>query len=298
MKTQKNILIAFILNLLFSVFELLGGIWIGSISIISDALHDFGDAVSIGIAAFLEKKSKQQPDMSHTYGYIRYSVLGSAMTTLILLIGSFTVICHSIERIFHPNEIQYNGMIIFACVGVVVNLIAAFVTRQGESLNQKAVNLHMMEDVLGWIVVLVGGIVMRFTDLPIIDPLLSIGVSVFILIHALKQLKEVLNLFLKKTPEGICVSEIRKEILQTEGVTDVHHIHIWSIDGLKHCATMHIRATGDSKQIKHQVRHILAEHNIVHSVLELETEDETCTCPQCGIHQQIDPPCHGHHHHH
>ena len=297
MKTQRNIFIAFILNLLFSVFELFGGIWIGSISIISDALHDFGDAISIGIAAFLEKKSKQQPDSSHTYGYIRYSVLGSAMTTLILLIGSFTIICHSIERLFHPNPIHYDGMIIFACVGVVVNLIAAIVTRQGDSLNQKAVNLHMMEDVLGWIVVLVGGIVMRFTGFVIIDPLLSIGVSVFILIHALKHLKEVLNLFLKKTPEGICVSEIQEDILQTEGITDVHHVHIWSIDGLKHCATMHIRATGNSAQIKQQVRHILSQHNIVHSVLELETEEENCTCPCCGIHQVAEPSSHGHHHH-
>lgn len=297
MKTQRNIFIAFILNLLFSVFELFGGIWIGSISIISDALHDFGDAISIGIAAFLEKKSKQQPDISHTYGYIRYSVLGSAMTTLILLIGSFTVICHSIERIFHPNEIQYDGMIIFACVGVAVNLVAAFVTRQGDSMNQKAVNLHMMEDVLGWIVVLIGGIVMRFTGLSIIDPLLSIGVSLFILIHALKHLKEVLNLFLKKTPAGICVTDISREILETEGITDVHHIHVWSIDGQKHCATMHIRASGDGAKIKQKVRHILTEHNIVHSVLELETEDETCTCPQCGIHHAATAHCHGHHHH-
>ena len=297
MKTQRNIFIAFILNLLFSVFELFGGIWIGSISIISDALHDFGDAISIGIAAFLEKKSKQQPDISHTYGYIRYSVLGSAMTTLILLIGSFTVICHSIERIFHPNEIQYDGMIIFACVGVAVNLVAAFVTRQGDSMNQKAVNLHMMEDVLGWIVVLIGGIVMRFTGLSIIDPLLSIGVSLFILIHALKHLKEVLNLFLKKTPEGICVTDISREIMETEGITDVHHIHIWSIDGQKHCATMHIRASGDGAKIKQKVRHILTEHNIVHSVLELETEDETCTCPQCGIHHAATAHYHGHHHH-
>ena len=192
MKTQRNILIAFILNLLFSVAELIGGLGIGSIAIISDALHDFGDAASIGIAWFLEKKSKKAPDQAYTYGYGRFSVLGSALTTLILLIGSCAVIIHSIEKLFHPTPIQYNGMIVFACIGVVVNLAAAIVTRKGDSLNQRSVNLHMLEDVLGWIVVLIGAVVMRFTGLVFIDPLLSVAVSLYILMHAIGNMKEIL----------------------------------------------------------------------------------------------------------
>ena len=164
MKTQRNILIAFLLNFGFSIFELFGGIFTGSVAILSDAVHDVGDAASIGASYFLEKKSKKQPDEIYTYGYARYSVVGSVITTLILLVGSVLVVWNAVERILHPVEIDYNGMILFAVVGVVINFCAAFFTREGDSLNQKAVNLHMLEDVLGWLVVLIGAVVMRFTD--------------------------------------------------------------------------------------------------------------------------------------
>ena len=182
MKTEKNIFLAFILNFAFSIFEFFGGIFTGSVAILSDAVHDIGDAASIGVAFFLEKKSKRQPDKIYTYGYTRYSVIGSVITTLILLFGSTMVIYNAIKRIITPVEIRYDGMIIFAVVGVCVNFLAAFLTREGDSLNQKAVNLHMLEDVLGWAVVLIGAIVMRFTDFAIIDPLMSIGVALFIFI--------------------------------------------------------------------------------------------------------------------
>jgi cobalt-zinc-cadmium efflux system protein len=150
MKTEKNILLAFLLNLAFSLFEFLGGIFTGSVAILSDAVHDIGDAVSIGVSFFLERKAKRLPDATYTYGYARYSVLGGIITTLILLIGSLAVIYNAVNRLFHPTEIHYNGMILFAIVGVLVNFFAALLTREGNSLNQKAVNLHMLEDVLGW----------------------------------------------------------------------------------------------------------------------------------------------------
>ena len=250
MKTEKNIFIAFVLNLAFSVFEFIGGIFTGSVAIISDAVHDIGDAASIGVSFFLERKSKKQPDKKYTYGYGRYSVLGGALTTLILLLGSVAVIYNAILRIITPNQINYNGMIALAVVGVCVNLLAALLTRNGGSLNQKAVNLHMLEDVLGWIVVLIGAIVMRFTNLYIIDPLMSIGVASFIFVNALKNLKEVLDLFLEKTPHNINVDEIEEHICEIEGVIGVHHIHVWSIDGHNNCATMHVVVNGDTHIIK------------------------------------------------
>ena len=152
MKTEKNIRIAFFLNLAFSIFELIGGLFTGSVAILSDALHDVADAASIGLSWLLEKKSQKRPDEHYTYGYGRFSVLGSVITTVILLAGSTVVISNAVERIMHPTAIRYDGMILFAIVGVCVNLAAAFVTREGDSLNQKAVNLHMLEDVLGWAV--------------------------------------------------------------------------------------------------------------------------------------------------
>ena len=298
MKTEKNILIAFILNLSFSIFEFVGGIFTGSVAILSDAIHDIGDAVSIGISYFLEKKSKKQPDKTYTYGYARFSVMGSVITTLILLFGSCAVIYNAVIRIFNPVEINYNGMIIFAVIGALVNFLAAYFTKDGDSLNQKAVNLHMLEDVLGWLVVLVGAVVMRFTDISIIDPMLSIGVAIFIFINAIKNLKEVLDLFLEKIPKSINVDEIKEHILHIDGVKDVHHIHIRSIDGHHNYATMHIVTDGDSHKIKHKVREELSEHGIVHATLELEGENEHCHEEDCHIHFENSSGHHHHHHHH
>lgn len=298
MKSEKNILIAFILNLSFSIFEFIGGIFTGSVAILSDSVHDIGDAVSIGISYFLEKKSKKQPDKTYTYGYARFSVMGSVITTLILLFGSCAVIYNAVIRIFNPVEINYNGMIIFAVIGAVVNFLAAYFTKDGDSLNQKAVNLHMLEDVLGWLVVLIGAVVMRFTDISIIDPILSIGVAVFIFINAIKNLKEVLDLFLEKIPQNINVDEIKEHILHIDGVKGVHHIHIRSIDGHHNYATMHIVTDGDSHKIKDKVREELSEHGIIHATLELESENEHCHEEDCHIHFEHSSGHHHHHHHH
>ena len=297
MKTEKNIFIAFILNAVFSLFALVGGILIGSTAILSDAIHDAGDAVSIGMSYFLEKKSKKQPDGQYTYGYGRFSVIGSVITTLILLVGSVLVICNAVGRIIHPTPIRYDGMILFALVGVCVNFFAAFFTRHGDSLNQKAVNLHMLEDVLGWLVVLVGAIVMRFTDLAIIDPLMSIGVAVFIFVNALGNLKDAVALFLEKTPHGVDVEEIKHHLTELEGVIDVHHIHVWSMDSYRNFATMHVVATGDAHHVKDLVRHELAEHGIHHVTLELEAEGEHCHQEHCVVEHSDHDSC-GHHHHH
>jgi len=297
MKTERNILIAFILNAAFSIFEFIGGIITGSVAIVSDAVHDVGDATSIGISYFLEKKSKKQPDEKYTYGYARYSVIGGFITTLILFLGSVIVIYNAVHRIFAPTEINYDGMIIFAIVGVIVNFCAAFFTRENGSLNQKAVNLHMLEDVLGWTVVLVGAIVMRFTDFALLDPLMSIGVAVFILVNAIRNLKEVADLFLEKTPHGIDVEEIQEHISEIEGVLDVHHIHIWSMDGQNNYATMHIVTDRDAHEVKDEVREELREHGIGHATLEIETSSEHCHEKHCHV-EVASHAGHGHHHHH
>ena len=298
MKTEKNILIAFLLNLAFSIFEFFGGAITGSVAIISDSIHDLGDAASIGLSYLLERKSRGKPDDTYTFGYARYSVLGSVITTVILLFGSAMVIYNAVMRLFDPVAINYNGMILFAVVGVALNLIAAYITREGKSMNQKAVNLHMLEDVLGWVVVLIGAIVMRFTDISILDPIMSIGVALFIFINAIRNLKEVLDLFLEKVPEGLSVDEIREHICEIDGVLDVHHIHIRSIDGQSNSGTMHIVTDADAHTIKTLVREELAEHGIAHATLELERTGEACSEPHCHIERKSGGHHHHHHHHH
>jgi cobalt-zinc-cadmium efflux system protein len=295
MKTERNILIAFILNLLFSVFEFVGGVITGSVAIVSDAVHDLGDAASIGISYFLEKKSKKKPDETYTYGYMRFSVVGGFITTLILLLGSVVMIYNAIIKIFNPSEINYNGMIIFALVGVGVNFCAAYFTREGGSLNQKAVNLHMIEDVLGWVVVLIGAVIMNITRVNILDPIMSIGVSAFIIVASVKNLGEIFDIFLEKTPKSIDFWEIKEHIGKIEGVLDLHHIHIWSMDGVLHCATMHIVSDRDHEEVKKEVREELKEHGISHVTIETHTSLENCDEPECETILNVHS---GHCHHH
>lgn len=295
MKTEKNILVAFLLNLFFSIFELIGGIFTNSVAIISDAVHDLGDSFSIGLSYFLEKKSKKKPDDKYTYGYMRYSVLGAIITNTILITGSVLVIYNAIERLFNPVDINYNGMIIFAVFGVVVNFLAAYFTRDGDSLNQKAVNLHMMEDVLGWVVVLIGALVIKVTEINMIDSILSIGVACYVLIHALTSFKDIVDLFLTKVPSGVNVSELSKHILQIDGVEDVHHVHVWSMDGVNNYATMHIVSNKkDISKIKKSIREELEEHGINHVTIEIDNNKEECSDKECEVKHNK----HSHHHHH
>ena len=297
MKTERNILAAFILNLLFSVFELVGGMMTGSVAIMSDAVHDAGDAASIGLSYFLERKSRRQPDETYTYGYARYSVLGGVITTLILLVGSAAVIINAVARIITPVAIDYRGMIIFAVIGVLVNLAAAWMTREGDSINQKAVNLHMLEDVAGWGVVLAGAVVMHFTDFALIDPLMSIGVSLFIFIHAVQNLKEAADVFLEKTPHEVDTHELAEHIETIPGVHGVHHMHLWTMDGQSHYATLHVVAEGELHDIKAAVREEMREHGVHHVTIELEAPGEHCHEEVCRIEAHDDAHC-GHHHHH
>lgn len=297
MKSSKNILIAFILNFGFSIFEFIGGTITNSVAIVSDAVHDIGDALSIGIAYLLEKISGKKPNDKYTYGYMRFSVLGSLTTTIILIIGSIFVIYSAINRIINPVEINYDGMIIFAIAGTIVNFLAAYFTKDGDSLNQKAVNLHMLEDVLGWLVVLIGAVVMKFTDISIIDSILSIGVALFILKNALCNLKIVIDLFLEKTPSNINIDELKEHLLEIKGLKDVHHIHIRSIDGVNNYATMHIVSDNKNKKIKEQIKEELKEHGINHVTLEFEDMDEKCDDECCKVDTNNEISHHHHHHH-
>ena len=206
------------------------------------------------------------------------------------------VIYNAANRIIYPTAIKYDGMIIFAVVGVCVNSCAAFFTREGDSLNQRAVNLHMVEDVLGWIVVLVGAIVMKFTDFVLIDPIMSICVAVFILANAIMNFKKIIDIFLEKTPENIKIDEIKEHIKGIDAVIDVHHVHVWSIDGKNNYATMHIITSETNYEIKEKIRKELSEQGIGHATLELETEEEYCHSKLCRVEAEAITEHHHHHH--
>ena len=282
MKTDKNIFIAFFLNISFSIIELFCGLFTNSIAILSDAIHDFVDALSIGISYFLEKKSKKEPDNIYTYGYIRYSILGALITTVILITGSIFVIINALIRLFNPVTINYDGMLILSIIGIIFNLLAAYMTKEGDSLNQKSVNLHMLEDVFGWIVVLIGSLLIKLFDIVYIDSLMSIFISIYILFHALHNLSKVIDLFLIKVPKDIDIDKIKKHLENNTDIIEIHHIHVWSIDGYNNYATLHV-VCNNSEKIKKYIKKELLKFNISHSTIEFEKEEEKCLEKNCRL---------------
>jgi cobalt-zinc-cadmium efflux system protein len=296
--SKNKILVAFVLNLCFSVFEFVGGVFCGSVAILSDSIHDLGDAFSIGISYLLEKKSEQKPDDKYTYGYNRFSSLGAFFVNAILFLGSIGVVLASVKRFFNPVPVKSSWMIAFAVVGFIINLIAMIVTSKGESLNQKAVNLHMLEDVLGWFVVLVGAIIMKFTSFYYLDAILSIITSGYILLHSINGLKTIAHLFLLKVPDGIKIDKVKRKIEKIKNVQNVHHLHIWSIDGNNHLATMHIVCDKNISETKKSIKELLKEMNIVHSTIEIESKNENCDDTECTGIANNHKHNHCHHHHH
>ena len=297
MKNKNKILTAFLLNLFFSIFELAGGFFVGSFAILSDALHDAADALSIGISYFLERKSNKSADEKYTYGYRRFSVIGGAVSTLVLIFGSAVVILSSAKRLVFPSEINYDGMIALSVVGVIVNSIAAFVTREGEGSNCRAVSLHMLEDVLGWGIVLFGAVMMRFTDISRIDPVLSLVSSSLILCHSAKNLVGVVGILTDKLPRGIDLADISGRILKIEGVCEVTHLHLRSLDGDEHEASVHIRVEAQNESIKLRIREMLSELGVVHATIEYETEHESeYKCAFQKEYQHAQTHCHAHNH--
>lgn len=278
---SQGILTAFLLNLGFAVIEILGGLFTNSIAIISDALHDLGDSLAIGLAYFFEKISHKQADQYYTYGYARYSILGALITVVILLVGSLLLLSHAIARFSQPREVHSLGMLILAVLGVLINGFAALNITHEQGLQHKAISLHLLEDVLGRVVVLIGSLLIHFFGRTFIDPLLSIGICIFILLHAMKLLKGVLEVFLEKRPQEVCPHDLAKDLQALPGIRDIHHMHVWSLDGQRNYLTLHavLAAHLSIPQIialKQQVHHTLKCANIAHSTIEWEREEESC----------------------
>ena len=273
MKTERNILIAFILNLGFSIFEFVGGIITGSFAIMSDSIHDIGDAVGIGVSYIFEKISHKKPNDKYTFGYKRLSVVGSLITTMILIVGSMVVVYNAICKMISPTEINYNGMIVFAIIGVCINFVAAIFTHGGHSMNEKAVNLHMLEDVFGWIVVLIGAVVIRFTDCLLIDPILSVCVAVFIFVHAVKHLIEAFDILVEKAPHAVIVSEIRECVLAIDGVIDLKELRVWSLDGVENYCVMKVECEKVGFDITKRIREALVNFEVKNLIIEIEKGD-------------------------
>ena len=277
----KNIKTAFFLNLFFTLFEIVGGFFTNSMAILSDAVHDLGDCLSLGLAWYFQKISNKRSDSSYSYGYKRFSLLGAIINSIVLTVGSIFILLEAIPRIFHPEKTQAAGMFFLAIVGVLVNGLAFYRLKKGSSLNEKVVSLHFLEDVLGWVAILIGAIIMYFFNVPFMDPVLSVGIAIFILSNVYKNIRQTLHIILQGIPVDIDIAEISEQLQQFKGIEDIHDLHIWSVDGSYNILTVHVVMNNllevtKITVLKDKIRNALKQKGIQHATIEFETAEERC----------------------
>lgn len=279
--SEKNISVAFFLNLSFTIIELVGGLLTNSMAILSDALHDLGDSFSLGLSWYFQRLSKKGKTKVYTYGYKRFSLMGAIINSLILLVGSTVILINAIPRLAHPEQPETGGMIIMAIFGIIVNGAAILQLRKGSSLNERVVSLHMLEDVLGWVAILIGAIVMHFMYIPILDTILSISIAGYVLFNVFRNIKESMRIILQGIPDAIDSENITELISTFTDVQSVHDVHIWSADGEYNIMTVHIvlkeaKPLIELQNLKNDIREKLKEFRIEHVTIEFETSEEDC----------------------
>ncbi|RZF77633.1 cation transporter [Pseudoalteromonas sp. CO325X] len=271
---------AFFLNFGFTIIEFIGGWLTNSTAIMADAVHDLGDTLSIGSAWLLNKLGTKSATKEFTYGYRRLSLLGALINGIVLIVGSVWILYEAVPRLSNPEMPETEGMIALAILGVLVNGFAAYKLHSGKSLNEKVLNWHLLEDVLGWVAVLIVAIVMQFKDWPVLDPVLSIGFTLFILFNVIRNLISTMKLFFQASPDNTLLQKVTDKLLELDAVSDLHHLHIWSLDGEHHVATVHVVSRFESKaeylELKENVSNALQEFELSHTTIEIELTSEEC----------------------
>lgn len=272
---------AFFLNTGFTIIEFVGGWLTNSTAIMADAVHDLGDSLSIGLAWFLGSVSRKDATESFTYGFQRFSLLGALVNGVVLVAGSIWVLSEAAPRLLKPEMPDATGMVLLAIFGVVVNGFAAYKLSHGKSLNERILNWHLLEDVFGWAAVLIVAVLLIFFEWPILDPILSIGFTVFILVNVVRNLVETVRIFLQGSPDSRMRKTILEELSSISGVQAVHHLHIWSLDGENHVLTVHLLLEDNSdiatqEAVKEELSRRLGPYNLSHTTVELEFYNETC----------------------
>ncbi|MBV1951172.1 MAG: cation diffusion facilitator family transporter [Cycloclasticus sp.] len=283
----KNIKLAFFLNLSFTIIEFIGGALTNSTAILADAVHDLGDSIALGQAWYFESLTHKNGSKRYTFGYKRFTVVGALVSTLILIVSSAYVLTEAIPRLLNPQQANAEGMLLLAVLGVAVNSIAVFRLSKDTGINARVVKLHLLEDALGWVAVLVVAIVLMFKDIPILDPILAILITLYILTGVVKNLKKVITILLQATPDKINIEQLEGDIKALKQVKDAHHLHIWSLDGEEHVLTIHLVVRNklnpsEYAELKQQVKSIIRSEGVFHSTIEIEWPGELCGIDDTG----------------
>jgi cobalt-zinc-cadmium efflux system protein len=282
---EARVRFAAFVNFAFTIVEIVGGLWTNSLAILSDALHDFGDSIALLVSWLFERGAKRAPDARYTFGYQRLSLFSALFSASVLVGGSIVIIVQAIPRFFNPESVNALGMIGIAVIGITFNGAGFFLLKRGESLNEKVLSWHLLEDVLGWIGVLVGGIIIDFWKFYLIDPIITVALTVFILYNVAKNLREAISILLEGVPKHINLEEVKQDIQTVKGVIEMHDIHIWSLEGETDVFSAHVVVDDETleeqpQQTRQIIKDKLKNHHIEHSTIELESKNQ-CTGMVC-----------------
>ena len=277
----KNIKLVFFLNLGFTLVEFVGGFLTNSTAILADAVHDLGDSFALGQAWYFGSLAQRKGDNRYTYGFKRFATLGALISTFVLLLSSFYVLSEAVPRIIEPEHSNAQGMIVLAVIGIAVNGYAMLKLAGESDINARTVGLHLLEDVLGWVAILIVAVILLFKDIPVLDPILAVLITLYILSNVVKNVRAILPIFLQAAPDKIDVNIISARIVEIEHVQNVHHVHIWSLDDQHQVFSVHIvvDTSLDAQQyadIKLKVKELVEELGFSHSTVEIELPDESC----------------------
>ncbi len=272
---------AFALNLVFALLELVGGFLTNSLAIMADAVHDLGDSAALGSAWLLERLSVRKGNATFSYGYRRFSLLGALISASFIMTGSAFIIFHAVPRLFRPEHVHAPGMLAFAAVGIVVNGVAALRLKGAQGMNAKMAAWHLLEDVLGWCAVLVAGMMLLFWDIPVLDPALSIVIALYVLFNVAGNVMKTFGIFMQAVPADADIAGIEQSLRRSSHVMDIHHTHVWSLDGAHHVLTTHVVVDNTATReeimdLKEHIRTVMHEHGMSHTTVEIEYADEEC----------------------
>lgn len=277
MKAKYTVWIAFFLNLSYAIVEFIAGGIFGSSAVLADSVHDLGDAIAIGISALLETISNREEDRHYTLGYKRFSLLGALVTAVILITGSILVILENIAKIFHPQSVNDEGIFWLGIIAITINVLASLVIRKGQTKNESILSLHFLEDTLGWVTVILMAIVLRFTDWYILDPLLSLVISFFILSKALPRFWRTLKIFLDAVPEGVDIQKIKTDLAELDHVASINQLNLWTMDGLEKNAIVHVclKEMEHMETCKESIRIFLKDCGFQNITIEVDADLES-----------------------
>lgn len=277
MKAKYTVWLAFFLNLTYAIVEFIAGGVFGSSAVLADSVHDLGDAIAIGISAFLESISNREEDSHYTLGYKRFSLLGAMITAVILMTGSVLVILENIAKIFHPQPVNDEGILWLGIIAVSINVLASLVVRKGKTKNESILSLHFLEDTLGWLAVILMAIILRFTDWYILDPLLSLAISFFILSKALPRFWSTLKIFLDAVPEGVDIQKIKTDLAELDHVASINQLNLWTMDGLEKNAIVHVclKEMEHMETCKESIRIFLKDCGFQNITIEVDVDLES-----------------------